>query len=285
MTPITPTPIPTLTPSPTPSEIPKRLIDLELQLFHDYHGDGAKQSDEPVITDAVLNVIDDKGNKVLTGIKGNGNGIYRIEDLKDGRRYRLDFSNETRNKYRHIAISNDKFYITGNYEFIADTNKIKLELGLMNGYLTLPFKKGVSYFIRYYFDVGNGRGWKGKPSYLSHTGTDFWLQESTKLLATAPGRITKIDKLEWVGNYVIMDFSNGFRASYCHIKEPLVSEGQKVRRGDVVALSGKTGTIEPHLHFQLMSIAGGPWGYALDPFGDVSAWTKDNDPKYPLPNM
>jgi hypothetical protein len=281
---ITQTPTPTLTPSPTPSltKTPDRSVDLELQLFHDYHGDGVKQSDEPAITDAIFDVIDESGNNVLTAIKGNSNGIYRITDLEEGGEYRLCFSDVTKQKYRNISVSNNEFHISGSYDFIANLEKTKIDLGLMNGYLTLPFKKGVSYNMFYYFDVGGGRGWKGNPSYQSHTGTDFRVQESTRLLAAAPGVITKIDTLEWVGNYVIIDFTNGCRAAYCHIKEPLVKEGQKVRRGDVVALSGKTGTIEPHLHFQLMIIGGGPWGYAIDPFGDVSAWTKDNDPTYPI---
>ena len=286
-------------------DVKLQLIDIELQLFHDYHGDGAKQDDEPVITDAVFDVRDDKGIKVLTGIDGNGNGIYRLDDLKEGENYRLEFSNETSRKYRHIAISNDEFLSIDNYEFMASPNKKKIELGLMNGFLTLPFEKGTYYHVSYYVDRGEGIGWEGHMSYRGHSGTDFQIYSGTKIVASAPGKIIATE-FDWprnpktgglavggrfpIGNYVAMDFDNGMRVLCGHLSKSLVNSvkfpdpfGQRVRRGEAIALSGSSGVLRPHVHFQLMySNSTTEWSFGIDPFGEYSAWTKDNDPQFPI---
>jgi hypothetical protein len=57
------------------------------------------------------------------------------------------------------------------------------------------------------------------------------------------------------GNYVVVDHGNDEFSFYGHLSEGciLVSVGQKVKRGDVIAKVGNTGhSVEPHLHFQLM---------------------------------
>jgi murein DD-endopeptidase MepM/ murein hydrolase activator NlpD len=83
------------------------------------------------------------------------------------------------------------------------------------------------------------------------------------------------------------DWGNGvnFLTIYCHLDKVLVSVGQVVNRGDLIAKSGHTGNLagpNPHVHFQ----AGGFSVTRVDPFRDIagiadhiSYWTKDNDPK------
>ncbi len=56
-------------------------------------------------------------------------------------------------------------------------------------------------------------------------------------------------------NYLIIEHTDGTFGLYSHLSsEPLVSRGQRVRQGDVIALTGKSGWIAhiPHLHFQVM---------------------------------
>lgn len=55
------------------------------------------------------------------------------------------------------------------------------------------------------------------------------------------------------GGYVFIDIGNGYQVRYGHISKPLVGVGEKVFRGDPVAVSGDTGySLGPHLHFELL---------------------------------
>ena len=54
------------------------------------------------------------------------------------------------------------------------------------------------------------------------------------------------------GNLLILSHGNGLTTRYGHLSRFLVSPGQKVKRGDVVALVGTTGrTTAPHLHYEV----------------------------------
>lgn len=57
------------------------------------------------------------------------------------------------------------------------------------------------------------------------------------------------------GNYIVIDHENGEFSAYAHLSEHsiLVSVGERVKKGAVIARVGNTGhSTEPHLHFQLM---------------------------------
>jgi len=286
---ITETPQPTVTEtttmSTTESTTPSKPVDLELQLFHDFHGDGVKQDDEPAISDALFDVIDEKGDKILQGITGNSGGIYSLEDLIEGQKYRLEFADEEK-KYRHISISNSEFHAIDQFQLIPNSDQTKIQLGLMNGYLTLPFKKGTHCPIGDYYDRGRRKGWRGKRSYGGHTGTDFYIPKGTNIVASAPGNIVEVTYHSLTGNYVTVYHGNGKSTSYLHLNQSLVHNGQKIIRGELIGLSGDTGSPGIfHLHFQLQTSVTMMKQYALDPFDVyISAWTKDNDPQYPIPD-
>jgi hypothetical protein len=57
------------------------------------------------------------------------------------------------------------------------------------------------------------------------------------------------------GNYIVLDLGNGLYAFYAHLKRgsQKVRVGDRVRKGDKIALLGNTGnTSAPHLHFHIM---------------------------------
>lgn len=54
------------------------------------------------------------------------------------------------------------------------------------------------------------------------------------------------------GNYIVLDFGNGWKSLLAHNQDLLVSEGEKVYKGEVIATVGITGnSTGPHSHFEL----------------------------------
>ncbi|MCT4656141.1 MAG: peptidoglycan DD-metalloendopeptidase family protein [Cohaesibacter sp.] len=59
-------------------------------------------------------------------------------------------------------------------------------------------------------------------------------------------------KLKGYGNLVLVQHANGWVTAYAHNDKVLVSKGQQVRRGQIIAQAGKTGNVDsPQLHFEL----------------------------------
>ena len=59
------------------------------------------------------------------------------------------------------------------------------------------------------------------------------------------------------GNFIVIDHGNGEYSRYCHLRSDLrVEAGDKVKRGQVIALVGNSGnSMEPHLHLELLDSA------------------------------
>lgn len=71
------------------------------------------------------------------------------------------------------------------------------------------------------------------------------------------------------GIHIIIDHGNGYRSWYCHLSILSVTVGQAVKRGEVIGVSGRSGTAAIHLHLNLQHIGHGLSGYfipdAIDP--------------------
>ncbi len=85
---------------------------------------------------------------------------------------------------------------------------------------------------------------------IGHDGIDYALPEGTEVLAVDSGEVIKAQWADY-GNTVIIEHEWG-RSYYGHLSEFKVEKGQKVQKGEIVALSGSTGFVtSPHLHFSL----------------------------------
>lgn len=86
----------------------------------------------------------------------------------------------------------------------------------------------------------------------NHKGIDIGIPQGTNVYACEAGTVTTANYSDSAGNWVIIDHGNGYVSKYMHNSQLLVSPGEKVEKGQVIAKSGNTGiSTGPHLHFQI----------------------------------
>lgn len=103
--------------------------------------------------------------------------------------------------------------------------------------------------------VASGYGWRIDPVYHTkrfHHGMDFTAPTGTEVYATGNGTISFVGWKQGYGNTVMVDHGFGYETLYAHLYKGLVRVGQKVKRGDIIALVGNTGkSTGPHLHYEV----------------------------------
>ena len=81
-------------------------------------------------------------------------------------------------------------------------------------------------------------------------------RRGTPIKAVEDGVIVRVGQGRRYGYYTVLYHQNGLFSLYSHtLKDKLLTEGQKVQRGDTIALMGKTGNARGyHLHFELIDL-------------------------------
>lgn len=87
----------------------------------------------------------------------------------------------------------------------------------------------------------------------SHQGVDYTIPEGSRVFATADGVVKDVaQRNSTSGRSVVIDHGSGYETTYAHLSKVNVVRGQRVRRGDIIALSGNTGlSLAPHLHYEV----------------------------------
>lgn len=87
-----------------------------------------------------------------------------------------------------------------------------------------------------------------------HTGVDLSMDAGTPLYATGNAVVFSVrHEATGYGNQVILDHGFGYKSRYAHLQSVLVKEGQQVKRGEQIALSGNSGSSTgPHLHYEVL---------------------------------
>ena len=96
-------------------------------------------------------------------------------------------------------------------------------------------------------------GFGPKPNGLQNDGINLAVPEGTPVKAAEDGVVAYAgNELKGYGNLVLIRHSNGFVTAYAHASEILVKRGDQVKRGQVIAKSGQTGSVTaPQLHFEI----------------------------------
>ena len=85
-----------------------------------------------------------------------------------------------------------------------------------------------------------------------HPGVDLAVPNGTPIVATLDGKVISSKYLGGYGNCVILEHRKGFITKYGHNSYLFVKEGDYVKKGQILALSGNTGrSTGPHLHFEV----------------------------------
>lgn len=93
---------------------------------------------------------------------------------------------------------------------------------------------------------------------IMHNGMDLKTKEGNPVLATANGIVSFAGEDGDYGIKISIDHNGLYETVYAHLAELSVKSGDKVKRGDMIALSGSTGrSSSPHLHYEVIETENG----------------------------
>jgi murein DD-endopeptidase MepM/ murein hydrolase activator NlpD len=123
----------------------------------------------------------------------------------------------------------------------------------INPIFTTPIKEGEQY------EITSGFGMRWHPvlkEKKKHNGIDYKAKMNTPVVAIADGTVRKVhlyhEAGKGYGKFIIIDHANRFSSLYAQLNAYKVNEGDKVNKGDVIALVGSSGlSTGPHLHLEL----------------------------------
>lgn len=85
-----------------------------------------------------------------------------------------------------------------------------------------------------------------------HSGVDIYGTEGTDILAWSDGVVGAVGETALVGRYLKIDHGDDIISFYAHCAHVLVTEGERVSAGEVIAQVGSTGQVTgAHLHFEI----------------------------------
>ena len=103
--------------------------------------------------------------------------------------------------------------------------------------------------------ISSGFGYRIDPitkANTPHRGLDFVGVNREKVLSPSPGKVVLARWFSDYGNAVVIDHGYGVTTRYGHLAEIKVSEGQKLKTGDVIGNQGNTGrSTGSHLHYEV----------------------------------
>ncbi|MEP6846892.1 MAG: M23 family metallopeptidase [Panacibacter sp.] len=129
---------------------------------------------------------------------------------------------------------------------------------------SLPYARGTSHLLI--------QGYFSSFSHKNRAALDFKMKPGTEVYAARDGIVIRLEEQHDKGgrnkkyrkdaNLVVIQHDDGSKAGYWHLQKNgvLVNMGDTVHRGQLIALSGKTGyTFLPHLHFIVWTNKNGGW--------------------------
>lgn len=182
-----------------------------------------------------------------------------VEEVQDDKMYKGDSKIVTQGEEGEALVSADVVYVNGYERDRTVTNSQTLREPTVTvkavGTKERPktASKGTyiwpvrSHRINSYFGGRNIFG-----SYSFHSGIDLHAAYGENVMAADGGTVTKAGWSSGYGNLVVITHDNGTQTYYGHNSSLVVSVGQKVYQGQVIAKAGSTGrSTGVHCHFEV----------------------------------
>lgn len=164
----------------------------------------------------------------------------------------MSFTNIDKLYYQKLKISKD-------IQNLLILTTLTVVLVLVTSYLITRFSGRLSWPVTGRISSGFGprthpiTGEKGK----FHNGIDIAIPSNTPIFSPAKGTVKNVYYNSSGGNSLVIAHTNGFTSGYAHLTKSIVSIGEKVDKGQIIAYSGNTGSsTAPHLHFTLKNSSG-----------------------------
>lgn len=135
---------------------------------------------------------------------------------------------------------------------------------LFNGAFILPINSKIT------SEFGSARVYNDGALASFHGGTDFRAAIGTPVMAANDGVVRLAKERYYAGGSVIIDHGYKIFTQYYHLDKILVKNGQMVKKGDIIALSGASGRVTgAHLHFGVFVS-----GAQIDPLDFIAQFNK-----------
>jgi len=87
-----------------------------------------------------------------------------------------------------------------------------------------------------------------------HRGVDFAIIAGENIISPANGVVVETNFDIKVGNYLLIKHDEEYSTYYAHLKSVSVKLGDKIEKGQVIGITGNTGTYStgPHLHYEVI---------------------------------
>ncbi|MEW6434477.1 MAG: M23 family metallopeptidase [Myxococcota bacterium] len=102
---------------------------------------------------------------------------------------------------------------------------------------------------------------------VMHAGLDIAGPHGKEIVAPSDGTVVFAGLEGGYGNVLVIDHGYGIKTRYGHLASIAVKPGEKVKRGDIIAMLGNTGrSTGPHLHYEVRvnGVAQNPRKFILD---------------------
>ena len=149
-----------------------------------------------------------------------------------------------------------------NYQYVSKTGIDKKDIPVVNTKNTLirPYKDTDIKIVKNFYDYkATEEEQKNsliyyEDTYIQSSGVSYGKEDEFDVIAVFDGKVTSVKEDELLGNVVVIENSNGIKATYESIKDIKVKEGDTVSQGNMIAKSSTSNIskdLNNHLYFEL----------------------------------